>query len=266
MGPIGSDLVAASRHNKRALALALGATLAVVPTGAVLCQKDEAQNRSWGSAMVGAAILGVGGVALWYRKRGASTMYTAASETKDEDPKTDIKGVHVDTQAAALYSQGVALWKEGGSAKLQKAADLMIRAAESGHAPAQRTLGWYYRHGIGVKRDYNESARRYQQAVDQNDAQAQYELSVLYMSALGVKYKPKEARRLAGLAAAQGYEAATNALEGRDPRHEAVLQRAADPNTGMPKRVADDGIDVVEATPRNQPGTGNRTANQRSVL
>ena len=42
--------------------------------------------------MVGAAILGVGGVALWYRKRGASTMYTAASETKDEDPKTDIKG------------------------------------------------------------------------------------------------------------------------------------------------------------------------------
>ena len=95
----------------------------------------------------------------------------------------------MDTQAAALYSQGVALWKEGGSAKLQKvfglgllhsrrlswctaqAADLMIRAAESGHAPAQRTLGWYYRHGIGVKRDYNESARRYQQAVDQNDAQ-----------------------------------------------------------------------------------------------
>lgn len=225
--------------------------MAAIPTGAALCHKDEAHNRGWGGVMVGAAVVGVGGVALW-------AMQAGPSEPKGSD--------RVEVAAAALYKQGVALHKEGGAAKLQQAARLMIQAADSGYAPAQRTLGWYCRHGIGVKRDFKEAARRYQQAVDQDDAQAQYELSVLYMSAIGVKYRPKEARRLAGLSAAQGYEAASNALEGRDPRHEAVLDRAADPNTGIPKRVVDDGIDVVESAARNKPGTGNRTANERSVF
>ena len=48
---------------------------------------------------------------------------------------------------------------------------LFVRAADLGSAAAQRTLGWHHRHGIGVKRDYKEAARRYQQAVDQGDAQ-----------------------------------------------------------------------------------------------
>ena len=70
----------------------------------------------------------------------------------------------------------------------------------------------------------------------------------------------QKANALAKEAAAQGYEAAANALEGRDPRLEAALKRAADPNVGMPKRVIDDGIDPVEDAPRNMVGSGTRTA------
>lgn len=65
---------------------------------------------------------------------------------------------------------------------------------------------------------------------------------------------------LAEAAAAKGYAAAANAIAGQDPRLEETMKRAADPNTGMPKRVSDDGIDVVEPVARNMVGTGTRSA------
>ena len=69
----------------------------------------------------------------------------------------------------------------------------------------------------------------------QGHAQAQYELAAMYMSGLGVKRNPEEARRLAKLSAEQGYSAAINALEGTDPRMEMYMEKAADPNVGIPK-------------------------------
>ena len=56
------------------------------------------------------------------------------------------------------------------------------------------------------------------------------------------------------------YLKAANAIAGQDPRLEETMKRAADPNTGMPKRVSDDGIDVVEPVARNMVGTGTRSA------
>ena len=47
---------------------------------------------------------------------------------------------------------------------------------------------------------------------------------------------------------------------------QAMLERAADPNTGMPKRVHDDGIDAVEDAPRNSFGTGGRTAKEGTYV
>jgi len=121
----------------------------------------------------------------------------------------------------ALFEEAMGafrLAKEKGS-DTRPAGLILQRAADLGSAAAQRTLGWHYRHGIGVKRDYKEAARWYEQAVAQGDAQvcvsrmpwprstprrtntgtdgathpwqAKYELGVLYMSGLGVGYNPK---------------------------------------------------------------------------
>ena len=139
-------------------------------------------------------------------------------------------------EADAKYQEALALHKKakakGKKEPLLEAGILFQAAADMGSAAAQRTLGWHHRHGIGVKRDFKEAARRYQQAVDQGDAQAQYELAVLYMSGLGVEYNPKEAKRLAELASSQGYEAASNAMSGTDPRMEAGMKAAADESRG----------------------------------
>ena len=76
--------------------------------------------------------------------------------------------------------------------------------AEQGNADAQFNLGLMYDNGQGVTQDYKEAARLYGLAAAQGNAKAQLNLGFMYGNGQGVTQDYKEAARLYGLAAAQG--------------------------------------------------------------
>lgn len=80
--------------------------------------------------------------------------------------------------------------------------------AEKGQADAQFNLGVLYDQGLGVARDYAQAAHWYQKAALQGYVQAQYNLAVLYASGLGVAQNYPEAVRWYRQAAMQGLKEA----------------------------------------------------------
>ena len=58
--------------------------------------------------------------------------------------------------------------------------------AEEGNADAQYNLGVMYKNGWGVPQDYKEAARLYRLAAEQGDADAQGNLGVMYVFGKGV--------------------------------------------------------------------------------
>ncbi|HCK80058.1 MAG TPA: sel1 repeat family protein [Candidatus Competibacteraceae bacterium] len=67
--------------------------------------------------------------------------------------------------------------------------------AEQGQAEAQFNLGVLYDGGLGVERDYRQAARWYQRAAEQGHAKAQFNLAVLFANGLGVERDMEEAAR-----------------------------------------------------------------------
>lgn len=65
--------------------------------------------------------------------------------------------------------------------------------AESGQAEAQFNLGVLYDEGLGVKQDQTQAAHWYRRAAEQGHAQAQYNLAVLYANGLGLTQDYAEA-------------------------------------------------------------------------
>ena len=76
--------------------------------------------------------------------------------------------------------------------------------ADKGDANAQYNLGLMYDNGQGVAQDYKEAARLWGLAAAQGVAFAQYNLGLMYANGQGVAQDFKEAVRLYRLAAAQG--------------------------------------------------------------
>ena len=76
--------------------------------------------------------------------------------------------------------------------------------AEQGDAEAQYNLGVMYAEGQGVAQDYGEAMRLYRLAAEQGEAQAQSNLGVMYATGRGVAQDYSEAVRLYRLAAEQG--------------------------------------------------------------
>jgi hypothetical protein len=83
----------------------------------------------------------------------------------------------------------------------------LIRKAEQGDAEAQYNLGMLYYEGHGVRQDYAAARQWWEQAAAQGNAAAQYYLSVLYDKGQGVPQDYATARQWFEKAAAQGYEA-----------------------------------------------------------
>jgi hypothetical protein len=80
--------------------------------------------------------------------------------------------------------------------------------ADAGHAPSQALLAY-----ILDKSELDaEAVAYYRKAVALGNADAQYDLGVLHAAGEGVAKDEAEARRLIGLAAAQGHPAAVHAL------------------------------------------------------
>ena len=77
--------------------------------------------------------------------------------------------------------------------------------AKLGNADAQYNLGVMYRAGEGVSQDNNIAAKWYTLAAEQGHASAQYNLSTMYDNGQGVPQNYKTAMKWCRLAAEQGY-------------------------------------------------------------
>ncbi len=87
------------------------------------------------------------------------------------------------------------------------------KAADQGHdADAQYNLGIMYAQGKSVKLDFREAARLYRKAADQGNANAQCSLGFMYAQRQGVKQDFSEALRWFRKASEQGHEQAKNSV------------------------------------------------------
>jgi len=84
--------------------------------------------------------------------------------------------------------------------------------AEAGDADAQYNLGLMYVLGEGVEQDFKEAVKWYQKAADQGDAIAQSNLGLMYQKGQGVEQDFKEAAKWWQKAADQGNVDAQNNL------------------------------------------------------
>jgi len=91
------------------------------------------------------------------------------------------------------------------------------KAADQGDAQAQYNLGVMYDKGEGVAQNKTEAAHWYRKAADQGDAQAQYNLGVMYDKGEGVAQNKAEAVNWYRKAADQGDAQAQYNL-GKDSR------------------------------------------------
>ena len=81
--------------------------------------------------------------------------------------------------------------------------------AEAGDAEAQFNLGVMYAFGRGVTQDYAQAVSWFRKAADQGYAEAQYNLGFRYAIGQGVPQDDAEAVRWYRLAADQGFALAT---------------------------------------------------------
>ena len=89
-------------------------------------------------------------------------------------------------------------------AQQETAEELQAKAAQ-GDADAQYNLGILYANGTGVPQNDAEAARWYRLAAEQGEVVAQFDLGVLYANGFGVPQDDAEAARWYRLASDQGY-------------------------------------------------------------
>ncbi len=90
------------------------------------------------------------------------------------------------TDANALYTQAAFLALTESSENLAKAAELLTKAADLGHAGAQNMLGTFYEAGQGVPQNFIEAERLYRLAAGQGEPDAFCCLGNLYSQGVGV--------------------------------------------------------------------------------
>ena len=88
-----------------------------------------------------------------------------------------------------------------------------LQLAERGNAQAQYNLGVMYENGQGVRQDDAEAVKWYQQAAAQGLAEAQSNLGVMYYNGRGVRQDDAEAVKWYRLAAEQGFAPAQVLLD-----------------------------------------------------
>ncbi|MBF0183549.1 MAG: SEL1-like repeat protein [Magnetococcales bacterium] len=75
----------------------------------------------------------------------------------------------------------------------QPAVERLLQAARQGDAVAQTTLGSFYLHGVGVKRNLHKALHWFTQAAEQGDALAQFNLGLLYQEGQGIERDEQKA-------------------------------------------------------------------------
>ena len=116
-----------------------------------------------------------------------------------------------------------------GDIRTAEAGVAALRAsAAQGDADAQFNLGVMYAEGYGVTQDYVEAGAWYRLAADQGDAKAQFNLGVMYAEGYGVPQDAAEAVAWYRLAAEQGDPDAQTNLGGMYAEGRGVPQDAAE--------------------------------------
>ena len=111
--------------------------------------------------------------------------------------------------AADTWDDAVAAY---GSRDYETAMRLFRPFAEQGNADAQYNLGVMYNDGEGVAQDYGKAVHWYRKAADQDDAVAQAFLGLMYYQAAGLEKNDEEAASWFRKAIANGYEPAKGFL------------------------------------------------------
>jgi TPR repeat protein len=108
---------------------------------------------------------------------------------------------------AASYREGIDAFAKGNFAV---ALDKLKPLAEHGNADAQFNLGLMYREGKGVPQDVKEATAWLSKAAEQGQAEAQENLGLSYAKGLGVERDWVQADKWFSIAAASGKESAIN--------------------------------------------------------
>jgi TPR repeat protein len=115
-----------------------------------------------------------------------------------------------------LFSNGVAAaaagFDESTEAEYKEALAKAIPMAEQGDAEAQYNIGVMYAEGLGVLENDRTGAKWLTLAAEQGYADAQYKLAIMFANGEGVLENHKTAYRWAKLAAAQEHADAQNLL------------------------------------------------------
>ena len=100
--------------------------------------------------------------------------------------------------ARAAYFTATMLRCSPGITKDEKLAfDHFLKSARAGHPNSQYEIGRYYTNGRGlVQVNYETAAVWYKKAADQNNAEAQNMLSLMYSDGLGIEQDMRQARLL----------------------------------------------------------------------
>jgi len=127
--------------------------------------------------------------------------------------------------AAGLYNDAATAYVRGD---FQTALRILRPLAEQGDANAQFNLGVMYKRGDGVPQNTAEAAKWYEKAAGQGYAPAQYNLASLYEKGLGVPPDYPKAAGLYRAAAEQGLAEAENNLCGMYRNGRGVSQNDAE--------------------------------------
>jgi len=97
--------------------------------------------------------------------------------------------------------------------KVGQAFPIWKALADEGYAPAQFNVGFCYRSGNPVPKDYAKAVEWYLKAAEQGEASAQNNLGYHYYNGLGISQDYAKAAEWYGKAAAQGYAGAKEQLD-----------------------------------------------------
>ena len=110
--------------------------------------------------------------------------------------------------AAPVWADNTTQFKQALTAyqadNYEQAFHLWQSLAQQGDAEAQFNLGVMYSNGQGVTQDYRQAAAWYQKAANQGDERAQFNLGVLYANGQGVTQNDQQAFAWYQKAANQG--------------------------------------------------------------
>ena len=144
--------------------------------------------------------------------------------------------------AAGLYEDAAAAYTRGD---YETALRILQPLAEQGDANAQFNLALMYNKGDGVLRDNAEAVKWYRKAADQGYAAAQFNLALMYEKSPGIPRDYAEANRLYRAAADEGLADAQNNLCGMYLDGRGVSQDDAEA-AKLCRKAADQGLAIAQ--------------------